>query len=286
MLQTKDPRKAAMIEAKQMKYDRVLERVKQQVEKRRAMEDDKADRLLAEIEAGREVEDAAADTVHVHHAAHQKKVAEMHRTWEKNVFNKITGNISAKLSEMSSKRIGLAREAEYRKFIDASNTNGGLYLDSVLGDYDPFAANANRVNATIKKLHDPINRVVEKDREEKGMVDAALAPPKMARTRVILDPPHWAGGKIEATPHGKAAEMHNKQRSVNLRLTASNVMMDHYTAPTGKMAVQAEMPRGKPALATRMDSKVGYDGCWADNGQYDVPVPPQLHDVTLRHQGQ
>jgi hypothetical protein len=101
------------------------------------------------------------------------------------------------------------------------------------------------------------------------MLEGAGSRPKVPLGKETLAVELWASGQIEATPygtfarmmakankHGKSgeADQTTKAKSATLR---SHIDFDHYSFPTGKAAIDAEMPRGKRIHPEAMYSDPG-----------------------------
>lgn len=233
--------------AKHKELDGVMDRVRKGIERTKRKEQDAFEARLGQIRSGAKIQEDIDATLRMQSLAKQKKVQDMHRNWEDQVYSKIDRAVHAKLDKVSTVDLAARRRAAYDEFLDATNCTAGLYLDVVGGDsgYDPFKLTRQAGTVQLEKIVDPTKRVIDKRREERSMVDTALAPPKFSRSRVVLDTKLWHTGKIEATPHGKYAAFTEKTQPTNFKLTASSVMMNHYTFPDSNDAAAAEMPAGK-----------------------------------------
>ena len=129
----------------------------------------------------------------------------MYKEWEEQVFNKIQRRVCSRVDARSSTDIEREKQALYQEFLDATNRKDGLFRDIIIeSDYDPL----NWREESLKysgAVEDPVKRELTRmanDREGIGGKGAGIT---AARSKEILDVKMW--DKLEATPHGKAAEM-------------------------------------------------------------------------------
>ena len=137
---------------------------------------------------------------------------------------------------------------EFQQYLDAINKKGAIFRDIIIeNEYDPLESNRKDIRVRTAKLEDPTSRVLDKAAEERGMVQG-VGSPQQTGGRYTLEVPHWATGKIEATPHGFFAKMTTETKQLDERmkkLTGSTVMFDHFDAPSGNLVAAAEFPLGK-----------------------------------------
>ena len=103
------------------------------------------------------------------------------------------------------------------------------------------------IRVKTNKLKDPLNIDVQKAEAELGMLGLTLGDDSHNKSD-RLAPPHWAKGKIEATPYGMFASMMEdddagKGEDKNRQ---SRVVFDDFDFPKSKEAVDKEMPKPKP----------------------------------------
>ena len=134
----------------------------------------------------------------------------------------------------------------FQDFLEAGNTKGALFLDTILDDYDPFKTQKQMPKVTLGKIQDPNRRVLDKHLEEMTSVSSGKID-KNARSRKVLDVREWADGKIEATPHGHFAEMMARDPREHIdpkahKMTSSDITFNHFDYHKGRCD---EYPRGK-----------------------------------------
>lgn len=163
-------------------------------------------------------------------ATDRRRVRLMYKEWEEQVFNKIQRRICSRVDARSSTDIEREKQALYQEFLDATNRKDGLFRDIIIeSDYDPL----NWRDESLKysgAVEDPVKRELTRmanDREGIGGKGAGI--PK-ARSKEILDVKMW--DKLEATPHGKAAEMFAQSaagiKKPISKTQISTAKIDHY----------------------------------------------------------
>ena len=176
------------------------------------------------------------------------KVRRQFEDWNQNVHGAIQRKIMKEINVMDKKDLHNRKLESYNQFLDITNRKSAIFRDIIIeSEYDPLEANTKAVRAHTTKLKDPLNIDVQKAEAELGMLGLTLddgAHHKSDR----LAPPNWAKGKIEATPYGMFASMMGegdltKTEDKNRR---SRVVFDDFNFPTGKDAVDKEMPKPKP----------------------------------------
>ena len=114
---------------------------------------------------------------------------------------------------------------------------------------DPLEPNKRCIKTTTGYLKDPINVDAQKAAYEGAMLGDVPKQQKLCKE--TLDVRLWAAGQIEATPHGSFARMMASKNKSNgeapraSKTSKSSIVFDHFEYPTGKAAVDKEMPRGK-----------------------------------------
>jgi hypothetical protein len=105
------------------------------------------------------------------------------------------------------------------------------------------------------KLKDPCKLDAQKAAVESAMLGSPSKRSTVKLGKDTLPVEQWATGKIEATPYGTFAKMMDssggeKKASKMNPTRQSNIVLDDFNYPRGKLAVDAEMPRGKRIFPT------------------------------------
>lgn len=132
-----------------------------------------------------------------------------------------------------------------------------FYLDN------PLEPNLKCIKAKTGYLKDPINIDAQKAASEGAMLgdnNHHQQHPHKQLCKDTLNVELWASGQIEATPYGTFARMMAKNNRTTIPpsittdvattlvtggTSVSNIVFDHFNYPTGKAAIDKEMPRGK-----------------------------------------
>eukprot|EP00940_MAST-03C_sp_MAST-3C-sp2_P002486 g2486.t1 len=180
------------------------------------------------------------------------KLEKMHGQWNENIFKKIQSAIDRGLVSMKQRDIDGIKRKCFQEFLDASNSKGALFLDTILDDYDPFKMKQSMPKMEkVSTLHDPSRRVLDKHLEEEALVsNARTLEDGDPKTREILQIHHWADGKIQATPHGHFNHMMDKEPSKEHKMTKSRVPFEHYDIYRGKCD---EYPKGKRVFLDKVN---------------------------------
>ena len=111
---------------------------------------------------------------------------------------------------MRTEDITTRRRQLMEDYIRVSNEKKfGLYRDIIIeSEYDPLEPNRHCIKVDTYGLRDPMKRVLDRQYEEQGMLDASSDEEDKKRkprrpkpkTREVLDIREWATGKIEDTP--------------------------------------------------------------------------------------
>ena len=168
--------------------------------------------------------------------------------WNQNVHGSIQRNILKKINAIDKKELHNRKLESYEQFLNITNRKPAIFRDIIIeSEYDPLEANRMSIHATTKRLKDPLNIDVQKQEDELGMLGLTLDSDGHNRSD-RLAPPHWAKGKIEATPYGMFASMMEDVETCKAedKNRKSNVVFDDFTFPRGKEAVDKEMPKPKP----------------------------------------
>jgi hypothetical protein len=120
---------------------------------------------------------------------------------------------------------------------------------------DPLEPNKRCIKAKTGYLKDPVKIDAQKAAAEGAMLGPGVATgPKHKLCKETLDVQLWASGQIEATPYGTFAKIMDKSRTsggagaedgAKSATMRSSVVFDHFDYPTGRAAIDKEMPRGK-----------------------------------------
>jgi len=203
-----------------------------------------------------------------HEMAETRKKEQLYGEWCEEVFDKIQAQVGGALDLRSSQSIE-ARKAELMgQFIEATNTKDGLFRDIIIeSDYDPLVVREEYLRYSMKGIRDPVKRDIARQMTDRnGIGGKECKGLGKSRSREVLDVKQWHTGKLEATPHGKAAEMwKNRDKPMDAekaKLYKSKVPglipeVNHYNFPRTYQAVQDDMTeKGKRVFAGRPDTLV------------------------------
>ena len=187
--------------------------------------------------------------------------------WNKNVHGKIQQKVLNKVDAIPAKELHERYLNSYDKFLSITNRKPAIFRDIIIeSEYDPLEANRAAVKAKFGRLKDPLKIDKQKAQSELAMVGLKLDDGPSGTDRLV--PQLWAKGKIESTPYGMFATTmtpndekdgaidgvgferpESKERSSReQKMRSSNVVFDDYNYPTGKAAVDKEMPNPKPRM--------------------------------------
>lgn len=137
-------------------------------------------------------------------------------------------------------------------------------FENSFGSDDPLEPNRHCVKAVTGKLKDPVKIDQQKAESESSMLKGRAFKPKTKLGKETLDVQLWASGQIEATPYGTFAKMMSSKKNGDDAMTQkrnetmkSHIIFDHYQYPSGKDAIDKEMPRGKRIHPTAIFSDPG-----------------------------
>lgn len=204
---------------------------------------------VSSLNEGKKLLDSLGAAADLQDAADRTKSRKQFEEWNKNVFGQIQCKINAQLDSTDSRTLNARKREEYQQFLNTSNTKAAIFRDIIIeSEYDPLEPNRHCIKVDGRQLHDPCSRVLEKTREENGMLAGEL-PSKAPKLRETLDVLHWGTGKIEATPHGFFAKIMKEEGKPKDSQTSktwnSSIPFDHYDVRTGKTVVDREFPKGK-----------------------------------------
>ena len=181
------------------------------------------------------------------------------REWNEKVYEPIMEGVRAHAEDLRLSGIHQKRREEYQNFIDVVNLKGGVFLDEVdEAEYDPGVMNRTTGRITLNGIEDPTIRTLQRHHEEIMMNPADMHSSQMKRTskpgglphakgKSTLDIKVWGKGKIEATPHGHFAAMHDCDMAVReiadcaaTRVTLGNGYFNHYNMPISRKLMNTE----------------------------------------------
>jgi hypothetical protein len=212
--------------------------------------------LRSDIIEGHKLADEVQKHLQLEDMNKQTKLKRQFDEWNSEVYGKIQDQINERLDSTTAAQINARRRREYQKFLDATNAKGAIFRDIIIeSEYDPLEPNRHCIKVDTYGLRDPMKRVLDRQYEEQGMLDAdsddegKKRKPRRPRphTREVLDIREWATGKIEDTPHGFFAKMMDATpRAPGEKKTSktydSKVPFDHYDV---QKSLEGEFPRGK-----------------------------------------
>jgi len=166
----------------------------------------------------------------------RQKYKKLYEEWCTNVFDKIQGRVNRRVDKMAAKDIEDQKRHMFQEFLDTTNRKDGIYRDIIIeSDYDPLAWRKETVTYGTGKINqdDPVKRELNAISQDRAGPGAPKGIPRH-RSREVLDVKMW--DKIEATPHGKAAEMFAAQTSgatkpTSKTQTLSVPRVSHYERP-------------------------------------------------------
>jgi hypothetical protein len=197
------------------------------------------------------------------------------RQWNEEVYEPIKDRVLKHAELLRERGIHHVRRQEYENFIEAVNLKGGYFLDEVdEAEYDPNVI--NRMSGTVQiQVNDPTIRTLQRQHEEKIMnpADHHLNLKKTnlpgglpkCKTKNTLSIKEWGKGKIEATPHGHFAAMHNRDGAPRnipdlpaTRVTLKSGYFDYFNPPKSIALMDEEWAnrygKGKACAARPVDN--------------------------------
>ena len=213
--------------------------------------------------------------LHLMDGEKQNRKRQLARQWNEEVYEPIKEKIEAHAEMLRERGIHHVRREEYNNFIEAVNLKGGLFLDEVdEAEYNPNVI--NRMAGTVKiQVEDPTVRTLQRHHEEMLMnpADHHLNLRKTsnpgglpsAKTKSTLNIKVWGKGKIDATPHGHFAAMHNRDGATRAvpdmaatRVTLEPGYFDHFNPPKSMALMDKEWAarygKGKACAARPPDN--------------------------------
>jgi len=197
------------------------------------------------------------------------------RQWNEEVYEPIKARVEAHADMLRQSGIHHVRREEYNNFIEAVNLKGGLFLDEVdEAEYNPNVI--NRMAGTVNiAVDDPTIRTLQRHHEERLMnpADQHLKLKKTSnpgglptsKSKGVLSIKVWGKGKIEATPHGHFAAMHDRDGAVRkipdmpaTRVTLGPGYNDYFNPPKSMALMDEEWAsrygKGKACAARPPDN--------------------------------
>ena len=217
-------------------YKNRMEKLHKSVQMKLKQDVEKRELKFQEMDAAFEAENSgfAAElfkTVDYKEATDRRRQRQMYKEWEEQVFDKIQRRVCSRVDAKSATDVEREKQVLYQEFLDATNRKDGLFRDIIIeSDYDPLNWREDTLRYSAK-VEDPVKRELTKmanDREGIGGKGAGI--PK-SKSKEVLDVKMW--DKLEATPHGKAAEMFAasmagiKKPISKTQLTTTKI--DHYS---------------------------------------------------------
>jgi hypothetical protein len=235
----------------QKEYALVEAQSKANVEKAVQHKVDKKNRTFAtlshDIERCQNFLDSVDKSLSLHDEAARNKTRRQFEDWNTVVHAKIQSDISAQLEAKPYKDLNKEKNRDYQNFLNITNKKAAIFRDIIIeSEYDPLEPNRRAIKSKPGKLNDPTLHILQKTIDENSMLDPDFA--KKSRKiggKDTLPTEMWASGKIEATPHGRFGKMMAAAGKEQNKFQKSKVVFDDYDFPTGKAAIDREMPLGK-----------------------------------------
>lgn len=244
-------KKSKARELLQREYAQVEAQSKANVERAIQHRVDKKNRTYAtlsnDIERCQEFLDSVDKSLSLHDEAARNKTRRQFEDWNTVVHGRIQSDISSQLDSKPYKDLNREKNRDYQKFLNITNKKAAIFRDIIIeSEYDPLEPNRRAIKAKPGKLNDPTLHILQKTIDESTMLDPDFA--KKSRRiggKDTLPTEMWASGKIEATPHGRFGKMMAAAGKEQNKFQKSKVVFDDYNFPTGKDAIDREMPLGK-----------------------------------------
>lgn len=154
----------------------------------------------------------------------------------------------ARALTLSQKRIAAAvarrslstlRRHEYQKFLDASNAKAGLFLDAIVGDYDPTVLNRSLPRARVGSLPDPLKRAMRKHDAETLLLHPGRTVSSLGRA--TLDPQLWQARRLSSPPNTKLTATASAPSS-HPAAQQSSITFDHFFGTSRTRTHSVEPP--------------------------------------------
>jgi len=166
---------------------------------------------------------------------------------------------------LDPKKLHKTKYNDYAKFLDITNKKPNIFRDTIIeSEYDPLEPNRRAIKVTLDPtVRDPTIIDQQKLHEEEAMLNPNCRRPDLSTGKFTLPVTLWAAEKIcstsfgftpdfdafqETSPRGDGGIRRSKRIDSD-RARHTNVVFDHYSFPTGKDAIDKEMPRGKRTIA-------------------------------------
>jgi len=255
-LTDKEIQKQLAEERRQQEAYHTAQLVKQYVEKsktdRVAQRERTFNHLVHDVETSMGLLDSVDKSLNLMEETKRNKTRRQFEEWNTQVHGKIQENIAAQINAIHPKELHRRKCQDYAKFLDITNKKPSIFRDIIIeSEYDPLEPNRRTIKAKTKRLVDPTHIEAQKAEEEGSMlqVDAQnlAAKPKLCKDTLPVE--LWASGQIEATPYGCFSKMMSGEHKGDGNPTQrSSVKFDHFDFPSGKAALDVEMPRGKRTI--------------------------------------
>jgi hypothetical protein len=230
-----------------------LRKIKEQLSKKAARKEAAYQSRYNKLMNGQQFSDSLGTMLQLQHDADVRKRKKEYEEWNTNVYGELNKRISDSVNSIAYTKINERKREEYQQYLDASNVKGQIFRDIIIEDeYDPLESNRKDIKVRTHKLVDPTKRCVDRTKEEKEMIDkekARLVEQATTGGKYTLETTLWGDLMIKATPHGHFAKQYcdggATASTQNLKLTASDINMDHFNTQMGNEYSQAEFPLGK-----------------------------------------
>ena len=186
-------------------------------------------------------------TLSLHDQERSRKAKALHQDWETLVYDKVQGQVNAKLQARSSQAISDRRADLMQDFLTVANSKeGGLFRDIILpAEYDPLQAHDKcRLTYNPQLEHDPCKLELRQQAPQKG--DARLPPeyakPKGSGGLQRLPPTMWS--ELEGTPFGRTNKLIVNPDAEPYSFY-DRISSDQYNIARGYDVLAREVPRGK-----------------------------------------
>ena len=203
--------------------------------------------LSHDIERCQNFLDTIDKSLSLHDEAARNKTRRQFEDWNSAVHAKIQSDISTQLDAKPYKDLNREKNRDYQKFLNITNKKAAIFRDIIIeSEYDPLEPNRRAIKAKPGKMNDPTLHILQKTIDESALLDPDFGKKgKVGGGKDTLPVEMWASGKIEATPHGRFGKMMAAAGKEQNKFQRSNVVFDDYQYPTGKAAIDREMPVGK-----------------------------------------
>lgn len=177
----------------------------------------------------------------------RNKTRRQFEDWNTNVHGNIQKRIAKTLNDLDSKDLNKKKNEDYEKFLNITNRKPAIFNDIIIeSEYDPLEPNRRCIKAKTGKLKDPVKIDAQKAESESSMLGIKKVKQPLGKETLPVE--LWHSGKIEATPYGSFAKLmnsHSEDHAKKNQTMKSKVVFDHFNYPSGKDAIDKEMPVGK-----------------------------------------